>query len=165
MGYVSRDFIAFWAHFAGTTILSVYGVFYVFSCYMSIVYMLWAAKFPQKKRTYFWAYTININFDLEFWWLSIVSLTRLWNGVSPHGWTEPGFVIANFGLLFHPRKIFFFVSEPQNIVVADCLTVYRVLRLVQVVARRFFIWWKANRLVVELFRIFLERSYWYFYCT
>jgi hypothetical protein len=41
MGYVSRDFIAFWAHFAGMTILSVYDVFLCIQLlYVDIVYVM-----------------------------------------------------------------------------------------------------------------------------
>lgn len=69
-------------------------------------------SFPKRSGTIFWTYKINIKFDLKFWWLSIVSLTRLWNGVGPHGWREPGFVIVNFGLLFHPGKIILLFSRP-----------------------------------------------------
>lgn len=44
-------------------------------------------SFPKRSEIVFRNYDINIKFDFEFWWLSIVCLTRVWNGVSPHGWT------------------------------------------------------------------------------
>jgi hypothetical protein len=41
MGNVSRDFIAFWAHFAGMTNLSVYGVSLCIQLlYVDIVYVM-----------------------------------------------------------------------------------------------------------------------------
>jgi hypothetical protein len=72
MSYMSRDLIAFWAHFAGTgimSILSVSGAFYASSWCMYVLYRLWATKFPKKKRNYFQ----KVWYEYKIWlWISMV---------------------------------------------------------------------------------------------
>lgn len=53
MGYVSRDFIAFWAHFAGMTILSVYGVFVCIQLvYVDTVYVMSSQVSPKEAKVF-----------------------------------------------------------------------------------------------------------------
>lgn len=93
-------FIRLWCFFMYSAVICRYCI-----CYEQ-------PTFPKRSETNFWTYKVNIKFDLEFWWLSIVSLTRLWNGVGPHGCADPGFVIVNFGLLFRYGKIILLFSRP-----------------------------------------------------
>ena len=66
--------VAFLAQFAGTgimSILSVSGVFYAFSWYMLILYMLWATKFPSNTRNYF--LDVWSEYKCRLWILMVVN--------------------------------------------------------------------------------------------
>jgi hypothetical protein len=54
MANVSRDFIAFWAHFAGTTISSDYGVYICIQLlYVNNVYVMNNQVSPKEAKVFF----------------------------------------------------------------------------------------------------------------
>jgi hypothetical protein len=137
MGYVSRDFIAFWAHFAGMTLLSVYGVFLCIQLlYVDTVHVMSNRVSPQEAKVFLRLYN-KYKFRLRILMVVNSKSNKALKWRLPTWLNKTRLCDCKFWFVVSSLKDNSFVFETLDIVVADCLSEYRVLPLVQVVARRF----------------------------